>query len=111
MSRCDQYVGLTKTGRRFLSKVKSASKAIIETCKICYQAWNPDPLQGDRIIIGDRMYQEELQLAPWSSGPVYLTHIAIYNNKTGNLIGYVGSWELDSSVKNEIDEKNETYYI
>lgn len=103
MSRSDQYVGMTKQANDFIDRLKSELNAICETCKVCDQAFNPDPIHGDKITIGDRTYKEELQMEPWSSGPMYFTHVAIYNNKTGKLIGYIGSWELGKPTPNNCE--------
>ena len=99
MSRCDQYIGLTKKGNEFMKRLIHEPNAFHETCVVYYPAFDVTPMHGDRVIIGDRTYQEELQYEPWSSGPMYFLHIAIYNNKTGKLIGYIGSWEYDRNLE------------
>ena len=111
MSRSDQYIGLNYNAKNVFNKICNHPNAIKETCKICDQAFNPYPLIGNKITINNKTYKEELQLAPWSSGPMYLTHIAVYNTKSGKLIGYIGSWKEDRHVTGEINYEEGTYFI
>lgn len=98
MSRQDQYIGLTKKARELMDKIIRNPKSICETHITCYTAFGDFPIYGDKITLCDRIYQEEIQCIPWSSGPMYFLHIGVYNSKTGNIIGYIGDWEYDEHL-------------
>ena len=111
MSRSDQYVGLTAIGEGIVEELKKNTNNIIESCSVCPYAFLQGHLKGIRITTADRVYQEELQINPWSSGPMYFTHLAVYNRKDNRLIGYIGDWELDESCEYEYDKDTGKYYV
>ena len=110
MSRSDQYIGLTNAGWNFLKNFPD--KEIVEkrTIKICDQAFNPWPIEGTEIRTKDRIYKEELQCEPWSSGPMYFLHIGIYTTKN-KLIGHMFSWKEDRSLDCEFDNFEGTFNV
>lgn len=110
--RCDQYIGLTQSGQNWVKKLIDNNYTIKHEY-MCDQAWNPDPLTGVVIQTDDRIYKEEIQATPWSSGPMYFTRIAIYtiDNK---LIGYMFSWKEDPDLHEqriEFDYTKGTMYV
>lgn len=110
MSRSDQYVGLTTKGNEFIRNFPKKDIINKKEVFMCHQAFNPWPLTGIEITTKDRIYREVLQCDPWSSGPVYLTHIAVFN-KQKKLLGYMFSWIEDENVTGEVDPDNGKYYI
>lgn len=110
MSRSDQYIGLTKRGDELIAKIKKTS-CMQESCYVCDQAFNPYPIHGIQLVTKDVTYKEELQEEMWSGGPMYFTHIGIYSNKTGKLIGHVCSWREDKNLKYDCDYEEGTYWI
>ena len=110
MSRSDQYIGLTTAGFNFLKNFPD--KEIIEkrTIKVCDQAFNPWSIEGTEIRTKDRIYREELQMEPWSSGPMYFLHIGVYTLKN-KLIGHMFSWKEDRSLHNEFDSNKGTFNV
>lgn len=110
MSRSDQFIGLTKEGDRIFTELRKSgypSKRI----KIGYWAWNPGFIEGLEFTTDDRIYREELQCEPWSSGPMYFTRIGIFDRQTGKKIGTIADWILDENVKGEVDYDNGKYYV
>lgn len=109
--RCDQFIGKTQAGDKIFEKLMKMPNAIIETSKICTLIFDNNDVYGDKITYKDRIYVEELQEEMWSSGPMYFTHIAIYNTNTGELIGYIGSWKEDKNLKYDFDYEKGTYWL
>ena len=109
--RCDQFIGKTKVGDKIFEKLMKMPNVILETSKICTLAFDEIDIYGDKITYKGRTYIEELQEEMWSSGPMYFTHIAIYNTNTGKLIGYIGSWKEDKNLKYDFDYEEGTYWL
>ncbi len=109
MSRSDQFVGLTKKGNEFIAKLKKRYPE--KRVNIGFWAFDPGKITGSKFELKERIYQEEIQCSPWSSGPVYLTRIAIYNKKTKKKIGTMFDWIEDPNVKGEVDIDNGKFYI
>lgn len=110
MSRSDQYIGLNKSGEDLINKIKETG-CLQETCFLCNQAFNDYPLHGIKLVTKKSTYIEELQDELWSSGPMYFTHIAVYSNQTGKLIGYMCSWKEDKNLKYDYDYESGTYWL
>jgi hypothetical protein len=104
MARFDQYRGLNQWAQRTVCKrekvritgvmhfshgrVKRFSrwsnvpKARIKVIGIIVGAWKPKVADLHRYSMpGGKVYEEYVQCAPWSAGPVY--HIALKDAKTG----------------------------
>ena len=111
MSRSDQYVGLTAVAEGIVEELKKNPKNLIESCSVCPYAFLKGDVKGIKITTVDRIYQEELQVNPWSAGPMYFTRLAVYNRKKKNLIGYIGEWEEDETCEFEYDKDTGKYYV
>lgn len=109
MSRSDQFIGLTKEGQSFLNDLEKDYP--IKYVTIGDWAFNPGKIQGAEVTTKDFIYREEIQLAPWSSGPMYLTCINIYDKQSGKCIGSIYPWVEDKKVKGEIDYDHGKYWI
>ena len=113
MSRSDQFIGLTKAGKNFIDNFPNEEIVKKKRIKVCHQAFNNWQLEGYEIRTKDRIYREESQITPWSSGPMYFWHIAVYTIQN-KLIGYMFSWKEDPNLANEHMEYNSetgTYWV
>jgi hypothetical protein len=104
MARFDQYLGLNDWAKRTVCKREkvriegvmqfsdgrrkrfvrwaNVPQARIKVIGIVTGAWKPKVADLHRYSMPDgRVYEEYVQCAPWSGGPVY--HIALKNAKTG----------------------------
>ena len=109
--RSDQYIGLTKKGHAIITKLYDDGNY---TKKVDIGDWAFDDgkIQGFEITTEDRIYREEIQDTPWSSGPMFFTRIGIFNKKTGNKIGTVGDWIFDEeSSKEYVDYETGKYCV
>lgn len=109
MSRSDQWIGLTPAGRNMYHKLTKLAKE--NKIPIGYWAFNPGKIFGSEFVIEDRIYREEIQASPWSSGPMFFTRFAIYNKNTNKKICTICDWIEDSKVQNEVDYENGKFYV
>jgi len=115
MSRSTQYIGLTAAANKW---VKSAFK--VEDFELTTGMFG-EPIPGRIYHIaaaGDRdlalVATEEVQIEPWSSGPMIFTHLRItVVNDSGQRIdcGYYYSWVMDPTVENEYDYERGAYFV
>ncbi len=112
--RSDQYIGLTDRAREF---VKDAE--VIETRQIgaafdsvsgkVYKLPTP---KGPNVAW---IAKEEIQISPWSSGPMFFTHLHIFLIKEcGQEIdeGYAYSWVWDPILsEEEFNSEKGTYNL
>jgi len=111
--RTDQYIGLTSDALNFVKGMKAKEYQI-------EGAWNPitlliyeqdcknDPVNEKHIYI------EVVQVSPWSSGPMYFTHLRHQLvKKCGQIVemSYLFSWVCDPNITNEFDVVNGHYYV
>lgn len=128
--RCDQYIGLTRDAQKFMEDLCTRPEVSVERKHyITEAAFNSDPITGWKVIVpcvqeAERpdvnvanIYTEVLQHSPWSSGPMYFTHIHHQLvKKVGQTcdMDYLFSWVLDPTVREdfgEIDFERGHYYV
>lgn len=108
MSRSDQWIGKTKAGEEFWQNLKNNIKP--EKIVIGSYAFNvPDEIYGERIVEGEIIYEEHIQMEPWSSGPMYF--INIKKKEKGKKNKYLFDWKYDSRLDMEFDYEKGTYNV
>lgn len=79
MSRSDQYIGLTQDALKWVEKAISKEEIVLTTNTLCdepitgYRYHMPPPEGPNKAYIAE----ETIQITPWSSGPMYFTHLKI----------------------------------
>ncbi len=119
MSRSDQYIGLTKDAQEWLKTQKVVSTKRIELSEAAfggniygnqYKIEAPYPDINEYYIV-----TETIQCAPWSSGPMYFTHLKIDLKKVADQepvdLGFYFSWVANPSVEGEVDFERGHYYV
>lgn len=108
MSRSDQWIGLTREGEEWFSKQKGVHRT---KEPIGFYAFNfPEEIYGREVQVEGKIYREHIQVAPWSSGPMYFTNVMVLD-KDGNFLEWKFSWKEDERVFGEVDYDNGKYYI
>lgn len=99
MSRSDQYIGLTRRGENLLKRLSRSPGAIVSTYEMCPSAFDPNPQLGWQVQLEDnKLFREEVQLAPWSSGPMYFTRLVKYEK--GKRKKHYYSWKCVGELPN-----------
>ena len=111
MQRTDQFIGFNKSGQEVYNKLLKTPGQIERKIEIGVYAFSPDKIFGSEIILNNKIYREEIQIIPWSSGPMYFTRIGIYDKETNKKIGTIGDWKQDPNVMNEYDYETGTFWI
>ena len=107
MANSTQFIGLNQSALDFvkgLYEIESKEKAI-------GMFGEPYPLKKWADSSGNT-FQEEVQAAPWSSGPVILTHLLMtFANKA--YAGHCFSWVKDPSLRGlrELDIEKGRFWI
>lgn len=118
MTRTTQYIGLTNAAKKYISNARRVEKHVIGM-GIGYEdvhgsIYYLDPPNGSNV---EMKLVEEVQEAPWSSGPMFFTHLKYYLIKeSGQEVdcGFIYSWVVDpvlSGTDQEFDEEAGTYYV
>lgn len=118
MSRSTQFVGLNKAGRDYVSKGELVGRMKIgvglfgeDVQGAVYDM--PVPERSDKLFT----VREVVQVCPWSSGPMFFTHLmGSLEKESGQVIeqGPFCSWSLDPSLKEknlEFDYEEGRYYV
>jgi hypothetical protein len=110
MSRSTQYIGLNKFADDFL---KAMSVLRTESWAMAVGMFD-EPVDG-RVFHMRQGYvlKEVVQCMPWSSGPMFFTHLASLDSD-GKEIAWHFSWILDPRLKErntEVDYEKGTYYV
>ena len=119
--RLTQYIGLNDYARKLVMK---ASKT--ETIKI-YEGLCGEPVKGGVFYVPSDtsegtllVYREEVQVTPWSCGPMIFTHLALWKivhsdgTESSSYDGetFYCSWMLDPAVKaQEYDSATGRYFV
>jgi hypothetical protein len=103
MSRSDQYIGLTREAERFIEH-----KGLVSLPDVQGEAYGAFDINHLRVWIDKPtgiIYSETVQVAPWSSGPMFFT---VINGPDG----VIGSWVEDESVKpDQFDYVTGRYWV
>lgn len=111
MSRSDQYIGLTNDAKEFVKTLEHAGFYSIEGAfynQIELGVWaSKDKGPNGHYTI----YIEKVQNAPWSSGPMYFTHLEVDYRNGG--FDYFFSWSVNPLLKGgqEYDPVKGQYYV
>lgn len=130
MARSDQYIGLTDDARIFLKSLQNDKNFKYEQSEVdlCDCAFYDGKITGIKVTLSSldkndvnlkTEYIETIQDIPWSSGPMYFTHLkwVLYKRKDPDTpieLDYLYSWHVDPMLKKhytEIDYKKGSYYI
>lgn len=115
--RSDQYIGLTKRAKLFLSQQKESG--IVEReefFKLTDAAFDSNPIMGKRvwvkpkgIKVQEEYFEEFLQAAPWSSGPMYFTclrHVVVLKTGETEERDMLYQWYVDPLIRNGYDQES-----
>ena len=109
MSRCDQFIGLTKTGSIFEEMLVKAG-FVGTTYKMCDSAFDDYPVMGKVYRLGPLIFKEVLQTAPWAGGPMYFTCWQEETDK-GKPVRQLYRWISDSALEGYFDREKGTYWV
>ena len=119
MSRTDQYIGLTSAASNYLGSIGAERTKTYEI----EGAWNTITLSvyekklEDGVNLFER-FTEEVQESPWSSGPMYFTHLKRELIKVADQepidMGYIYSWVVAPELREtntQVDQVRGWYYV
>ena len=117
MSRTTQYIGLNTYALNLVNSEKVISHKEYEMTKGMFNEpvmggiWHLKPPEGPN---KELILKEEVQMCPWSSGPMIFTHlkVTLVKNCGQELdMGYYCSWMVDPTVEGEYDIETGRMYV